>query len=270
MRRAIAALVAVAAGGVAAFSFGSHPATEGAISAVETDELINAPPKTPETKALLVCNAYGAKEATFNQNGAMITKIPFRQCDKIDGKHVKAGESIEVVLSDGSSGVFNVPTVEDMSTLLIVVEKKMSKEGATEKMAFQSYNYHPNTNGQAQIALLDAFSDQAAEKVVSMKDHFGKSVDKDLARKERNQNLDMNHVYMVNEGEYETVMTERHGNHRRTAKMLLQFKNGGDYVLLRTGTDERDVQLVAYPLHEESHAAPLATTAALALFFLAW
>jgi len=182
---------------------------------------------------LIVCNAYPSSKAiAVSKIGEekltnAINPLRFKECRNFSSR-LHAHDKLDVALLGAEiHGAFQVEELPASDSVLLLV---LQRHAGSRMVAFQSLAFPSGTEKEeAQLAVIDAYQGSEAGARLQMEDHItGKE---GHGASKRIEQLSFNKVYSIEEGEYDTSVTDH------SEKKVLMLKKSHNYVILRTGEE---------------------------------
>jgi len=230
---------------------------------------------------LRVCNAFpsGAALEVYRGKEEKLTSdepMPYKTCRDFSSP-LKAGDKLEFMLGDASSGSFSVSDLPNNDAVLLLVVHR--HDAASTAVAFESHIFANLPN--AQVAVIDTYKGKA-HSVPRIIDGAPPHSDEEKAKQEviskqkHSEELRYQSVVAVNPGIYDVELDDADG--KAEAKSQLVALNHESYVVLRMGVEATagpsyPQELVIFPnpnpapLLPHSGAAHLGISAVIAACF---
>mmetsp|Transcript_124273 Transcript_124273/g.247694 ORF Transcript_124273/g.247694 Transcript_124273/m.247694 type:complete len:277 (-) Transcript_124273:44-874(-) len=182
---------------------------------------------------LILCNAYpSAKSFAVSKNGEekltnASSPLRFKECRHFQSR-LHTRDKLDVTLLGAEiHGAFQVAELPASDSVLLLV---LQRHKTSHMVAFQSLAFPSGTETQeAQLAVIDAYQGTETGSRFQMEDHItGKE---GHGASKRIEQLSFNRVYSIEEGEYDTSVTDQ------SEKKVLLLKKSRNYVILRTGEE---------------------------------
>lgn len=233
-------------------------------SATKTQFLHVEPQKEPNTRDVLICNAYPGSKAKVERHGkAIATDLGFPGCQKFEKVELNQGDKLGFYLDNKAEGSFEITKLPEKNAMMLLVLEK--KDTSTTKLAFQSYSFQAAAGESAQVAVIDTIKNAATKLTIEDKVSYDKDGKPAKNQRVRLEELDLNRVYSIDAGEYDADFKD---DSTHKAKQNLKFAKGNNYVLIRAGDTKELQSMVVFPGDiAHSGAATLALGALVAMFF---
>jgi len=182
---------------------------------------------------LIICNAYPSSNAMVvsKNNEERFTNasspLRFKECRNFQSR-LHAHDKLDVALLGAEiHGAFQVGELPASDSVLLLV---LQRHSGSRMVAFQSLAFPSGTEKEeAQLAVIDAYQGSEPGARLQMEDHItGKE---GHGASKRIEQLSFNRVYSIEEGEYDTSVTDH------SEKKVLLLKKSHNYVILRTGEE---------------------------------